>query len=47
MTRRSTGLDYCSGANTFGWYVAAMMLISAITVITIPETKGIDMRDVR
>ena len=35
------------GANTFGWYVAAMMVISAITVLTIPETKGIDMRDVK
>lgn len=35
------------GANTFGWYVAAMIVISAITVLTIPETKGIDMRDVK
>ncbi|HQA79053.1 MAG TPA: MFS transporter [Propionicimonas sp.] len=35
------------GPASFGWYVVALMIISTLVVASIPETKGIDLRDVK
>ncbi len=35
------------GIASFAWYVVALMVISSLVVATIPETKGIDLRDVK
>lgn len=35
------------GITSFAWYVIALMVVSTIAVATIPETKGIDLRDVK
>lgn len=35
------------GITSFAWYVVLMMVLSTLAVASIPETKGIDLRDVK
>jgi MHS family alpha-ketoglutarate permease-like MFS transporter len=33
------------GSTAFGWYAIALMLVMAVTIITMPETRGVDLRE--